>query len=278
MIFFNRPFFFIECWIGLAAVVGQVLRSVADGNDYETAKQLDSQIKSIISDCSWWPPDSNRGGNGARKEYSNAKDSRLSKMMDGLFDTNHRPTGKSKSSPSSRRRHVTIRPKDATGEDGNTAATANDQDDPQTTTVATATGVDTPGGPTIFGAENDCLSANNGRPCVCHMIDFLDSVSQRLDEEVGAEDDTTASVESFACSSYKVVPSAFIVSPSPVITPVTVTDETTTVLALVQSSKGMNKNETVTAAAPEWKEVDFDYVVNYQLNKSKDGEIYRCIR
>lgn len=275
MIFFNRSFFFIKCWIGLAAVVGQVLRSVADGNDYETVKQLDSQIKSIISDRSWWPADSNRGGDDARKEYSNAKDSRLSKLMDGLFDTNHRPAGKSKSSPSSRRRHVTIRPKDATVEDGNTAATTNDQGDQRTTT--TASRVETPGGPTVFGAENDCLSANNGRPCVCHMIDFLDSVSQRLDEEVMAEDDTTAAVESFACPSYKVVPSAFIVSPSPAITPVTATDETATVLALVQSSKEINKNETVTAATPAWKEVDFDYVVNYRLDNSKDGELRRCL-
>lgn len=267
MIFFYRPLFSIQCLIGLTVVVGLVTCSLAGGHNYETEfetlNQLDSKIKSLFG-SSWWLANSN---------YRHA-------------DKSKRSQGMSKSSSSSRPR-VTIRPKDATTMTGHKAATNGSKGGgPRMTTEPTAAGAVSYVGPTIFNAENDCMSANNGRPCVCYMTDFLDSLNRRLDETAD-ENDTTVAVVSFACPSYKVVPSAFVVSPSPVVvttavttavtaavTATTLADEATTVFLSVQSSKETDKYETGTDTVPVWKEVDFDYVLNYRLEKSKDGELH----
>lgn len=230
------------CWTVCSATI--------DGGDYEsdvdTARQLDEPIKAIIG----WP------GRSA------TTDAEQSIFFEGLFNAN-------------RRRRVSVRP------DSGTAAPGNNE---QRATAPAASG------PTVFAGEPECVLANNGRPCVCYTTDFLDSVSSLLDEQV-SQDMSAAAVAMFACQSYTVVASQFVVSPSPPPSPPppspttgtsktgtskTGTSKTAVLFSDRSSAAGETKNDktandtAVTAAAR--REVDFNSVVNYQLEKSKDGE------
>ncbi|VVC27685.1 Tyrosine-protein kinase ephrin type A/B receptor-like [Cinara cedri] len=106
------------------------------------------------------------------------------------------------------------------------------------------------GGPTVFGDEQECESANDGRPCLCYTPDFFDSVGRLLDEATAT----------FACRSYKAVASVFVVSPSS-------RAGTTTAVVSAQSPEGTDE----TATGEAWNEVDFDRVANYRLEVSEDA-------
>ncbi|XP_022182320.1 uncharacterized protein LOC111042121 isoform X1 [Myzus persicae] len=184
------------------------------------------------------------------------------------------------------RRRVTHRPKDAaTGRDGVDGVTGDDFTDgggPKTTTAATAARM-------LFGTENECVSTNPGRACVCYMTDFLDLICQRLNEAATAGDvDNDDETVALPCPSFKPVPVAFVIYPS------TATDgggtntaSTDAAVVRVEHSadviierrngskrrgrgRGGGGDEKAVAPAPVWKEIDFDNVVNYRLEKSSD--------
>lgn len=275
--------FFIGCWIVICSVmtVGQV--TCFRGNNYESdlaaAKYLDRQIKAIIDYPYRWPAVKNSNTDGM-KEYAGANDRRLSKFIEGLFDVNYRKASKSAPPPSKSqplpggRRRVTIRPNGATTR----VTVGNNWDDvaagrsglQMTATAAFAGTTAVPAERRVFDNEYECTSANDGRPCVCYTTDFLDSLGQLLDEAV-VQDDMTAAAVAFACPSYKVVPPTFVVSYSSATAAAVAVVETTTV-HLGQNSTGTNINETAAATVPANKEVDFDYIVNYKLEKSNDGK------
>lgn len=100
-----------------------------------------------------------------------------------------------------------------------------------------------------FTTESECASANGGRPCVCLVADFLARLRRTDDETAAAE---------YECPSYVAAPKAFVASPA--------------AAAAVQTTSGesgaVSKNDTAAAAR---KPVDFDHVVHYSLDRSKDG-------
>lgn len=249
MVSFNPSslLFFVACWTIVLAVI--------DGDDYksdlENAKRLDGRIKAIVG-SSWWPA-------AKYREYAAAKDPKRTIFFEGLFNANDRKTKSKVSSPSGR---VSIVPKDAT------ATTAGEDGKHETTTA---------GGRPAFGGEAECVSANKGRPCACYTTDFLDSVGSLLDGIV-AQEDVSAAVVGLACRSYRVVPSEFVVSSSSSAT-TTAAAETTT-RRFSENAGGINENITDAddGAVPARREVDFNYVVNYQLEKSNDGEFYTTVR
>lgn len=134
---------------------------------------------------------------------------------------------------------VTYRARDADGTAAHETTTATTTTDPADETYAT---------------EPECESANDRRPCVCLVPDFLDDL---LDEAkaggAGADDRWGAE-----CPSYQAVPKAFVVS--------TVAKEVAAVQATQQA--------LTERPAAGWLPVDFDWVVRYQPEKSKDGAYY----
>lgn len=66
----------------------------------------------------------------------------------------------------------------------------------------------------VFGTEDECVSATGDerRPCVCHTVDYLGWVAQRLDDAVAGDEPVAA--RAFDCQSYKAVPASFVVRPS----------------------------------------------------------------
>jgi len=189
------------------------------------------------------------------------------------------------------RRRVTHRPKDVTvGRDGNADIAKNvtsddyiDGSGPKTTKSAAAR--------ILFGTENECVSTNPGRACVCYMTDFLDLICQRLDEAaaVVAGDDDDDETAALRCRSFKPVPTAFVIHPGTVdFGDPTSTAATDAAVVPVHDSadvmvernggksggrgRGDVGDKKAVAAAPVWREIDFDNVVNYRLEKSSDGK------
>ncbi|VVC32942.1 Tyrosine-protein kinase ephrin type A/B receptor-like [Cinara cedri] len=286
MICFNpRPLFVVGYWTicSVTTIFGRVTNFArAGGNvaeydcewDGEMAKRLDGHNKPAMVGSSWPPAAKCHGGGGKgdrKLQNDTAKYAGRSSESSGgaqwrarKWKPTRTPSGKSNASwPPGGRRRATVRPSNATQEAGRQSKTS----DRGVSRTTTHSGAAAPrGGRKVFGDENDCVSASDGRPCVCYMTDFLDSVGQLLDEAKLVRDDTAAAVAAFACPSYKTVPPAFVVYPWP-------PPSTATAVRLSgQISDRKNKNETAdVAAAPSRKKVDFDYVVNYRLEKSKDA-------
>ncbi|XP_025190793.1 uncharacterized protein LOC112591252 [Melanaphis sacchari] len=209
-------------------------------------------------------------------------------LSGGFFNQHHRPNAVGKRLAA--RRRVTHHPKDiaADRDDKPKNVTSNDYidggggPDAAKSTVAAAL-APAPAARILFGTEDECVSANQGRACVCYMTDFLDLVGQRLDE--ADDDDSTAAL---SCRSFKPVPTVFVVYPATAADG----DGTTAAAATNAASAPPNVSADVMVgrnggksgggrnrsgvgdgdqkAAPTWKEVDFDDVVNYRLNKSSD--------
>ncbi|VVC30856.1 Immunoglobulin-like domain,Tyrosine-protein kinase ephrin type A/B receptor-like,Immunoglobulin-like [Cinara cedri] len=272
MFFLNpSPLVFVEYWTAIclaAAVCGFPGRCpVGDGEngavndrdpDLGTAEQPDGHAKPPkTGGPSWRPVSEYRDGDGRKERYAVAKLSGHSELIDGFFHVDRRPSDKTQRGG---RHRTTVGPNNATRGGKNV-----DRSDPRTATAATTAATPGPGQNRLFGNENECVSASDGRPCVCYTTDFLDSVTGLLlDEMTLVQDDTAAAVATFACPTYKAVPPAFVVSPPR--PPETVE---TTAAALVPERSG-DGNET---AAPARKEVDFDYVVNYLLDKPKNDRL-----
>ncbi|KAF0770721.1 Mitochondrial GTPase 1, partial [Aphis craccivora] len=87
----------------------------------------------------------------------------------------------------------------------------------------------------LFGTEEECVSANKGRPCACFMTDFLDLIVQRLDETVDNEDETAAT-GALNCHSVKSVPTAFLVYPATAVDGLSGTTAATAAAAPVSAS------------------------------------------
>ncbi|CAH1736758.1 unnamed protein product [Aphis gossypii] len=195
------------------------------------------------------------------------------------------------------RRRVTHRPKDIGGADTPEQVTSYDYIDsgsPKTakSSVAKSTATkSTVAARILFSTEDECVSANKGRACVCFMTDFLDLIVQRLDETVDDEDDAAAAVP-LNCHSFKSVPTAFLVYPvaaagglsgttasTMAAVPATVSADVVVERNGGKSGGGrgrggvgvhVEKKAADVPAVPSWKEVDFDDVVNYRLEKSSD--------
>lgn len=225
-----------------------------------------------------------------------------SQLSGGFFSPHRRPLNKTDKKPVARRR-VTHLPKDiAAGLDGAEKPKNVASDDyidvrsPNTQSVK-STAV-TRIGKIVFGTEDECVSANQGRACVCYMTDFLDLVGQHLIEAAAADNDRDGSDEAAAlsCRSFKPVPAAFVVYPATMADGVETTaaataNATTNGPANVSADVMVERNggksggrgrsgvgddeKKVVAATPMWKELEFDNVINYRLKKSSDGKTYK---
>lgn len=132
----------------------------------------------------------------------------------------------------------------------------------------------------VFDEEHECVSVNDGRPCLCSMTDFLERLS------------TTEDVSSFKCQSYKAVPLAFVVVPRPMNNSGNDNDDesddndddpnTNTAAATAHNvaeqrspnENGVgNDNVRASSGGPKRKPVNFNEVINYHLDqKSKNGK------
>lgn len=191
-------------------------------------------------------------------------------FSDGFFIHYRQPCTIEKK-PAARRR-VTQRPKNATSDDSKSSTTAG-------------------AAPILFVTDGECESANPGRACVCRMTDLLDLVVQRLDEAVmSAADDEEGGGETAAlkCRSFKTVPAAFVVYPATAAadsdgTIAPATDVPVDVVVERNGGKtggrpsrggsGVGAAEDAVKEAPTWKQINFNDVLNYQLERSStDGK------
>jgi len=228
-----------------------------------------------------------------------------SQLSGGFFSPHRHPLNAIDKKPVARRR-VTHRPKDiVAGRDGAekpknvTSYDYIDVGSPNTQS-AKSTAV-TRIGRIVFGTEDECVSANQGRACVCYMTDFLDLVGQRLNEAAAADDDGDGSDEVVAlnCRSFKPVPAAFVIYAATIadgieMTAAATANATTTGPANFSADVMVERNggksggrgrsgvgddeKKAMATTTAWKEVDFDNVINYRLKKSSDGKTYKIKR
>jgi len=260
-------FFEVQFWVYLAAVVFGPATCFNDGSDddggYKNFNFDVSQQWKNIKDPSWWS--ASKTFQGDQKENKKTKavvlpstvpSRQFFDITNGFFDTRDRRHPKNKKIPVTTRHHVTNRPKDEKN------ATVSVGVPTATTAISSHRAV--------FETEDKCVSANNGRPCMCYMTDFLNSIGKRLDEATA--DDQTSVATTFRCPSYKPVPTSFVVFPTANTTTTPIDGTIIAVNVLVQNHS-TNASENGTADVPERREVNFDHVVNYQLETSKDGRL-----
>ncbi|XP_026804415.1 uncharacterized protein LOC113547993 [Rhopalosiphum maidis] len=189
-------------------------------------------------------------------------------LYDGFFG-HHRPQpyAATAKKPAARRR-VTQRPKNATGGESSTAGAA--------------------AAPVHFATEEECESANPGRACVCRTTDLLDLVVQWLDEAVmSAADDEVGGGETAAlrCRSFKTVPAAFVVYPATAAADgdATIAPATDVPVDVVVERNGGKTGGRPSRGgsgvgavkeAPTWKQINFNDVLNYQLERSSTDDHY----
>lgn len=130
----------------------------------------------------------------------------------------------------------------------------------------------------MFDDEHECITANGGLPCLCHMADFL----ERLSDTLAAANVVDVSI--FKCPSYRTTPIDFVVIP-PVLDDNDSNNDynETTATASVhivleqEPTEGNNRGGNVAIVsynASERKKVDFDEVVNYQLDQESNSGTY----
>lgn len=241
----------VQFWAYLAAAVfGPVARSDDNADHKNSRPDVVRQWKNLMG-SSWWKMPANENDKTAAAVLPSTVAS--PNTADGFFNATDRRRPTYKKTSATGRRRVSSRPKDekknATAGDGVPTATA-------------AVGSNVAG---AFDNETECVSANNGRPCVCRMAEFLNSIGKRLDET--AADGQTPVATAFRCPSYKPVPASFAVFP----TAGTSTDGTT---ATAVDVLGRNDTDNTAADVPVPRKVDFNYVVNYELETSKDGKLH----
>lgn len=261
--------FFVECSVRLAALVGRQGRVMcfdgggSDSSSYsEVIHQLDKQLLKKKTSPDWLTGRSAVVGVPTADETPDA--SLLWKSIEGFF-RGHYQSRNNKKSPAHERRNRTRYYSNLGESDENETEVIRDP-------IATTT--DNPN-KKVFGAENECVLANDGRSCVCFMTDFLDLVCRRLDEEVVNPMYDDNAEKMFLCPSYKVVPTVFVISSSMAVTVnVVETITATAVHVLGQCAEEFDFN----SVEPTWKQVDFNEVINYQLEKPKDGKFTAMVR
>jgi len=238
-------------------------------NDRSDLRYLQQQVENIMTVSSI-------GRSAVRHTLGAVPKSTSRFRLSAGFFKQHRPNVIDKKH--SARRRVTHRPKDVTvGRSGAGNAknvTGDDYIDdggPKSTASARI----------LFGTEDECVSTNPGRACVCYMTDYLDLICQRLDEAAVGGDDDDDEMAPLRCRSFKPVPGAFVIYPTTAATG-DGTSTATTDSADVRVERNGGKrggrgrggvsDEKAVVAAPIRKEIDFDNVVNYQLEKSSDGK------
>lgn len=247
-------------------------------NDRSDLRYLQQQVENIMTVSSIGRPAVRHTLGAVSKSTSR------SRLSAGFFKQ-HRPNVIDKKHNA--RRRVTHRLKDVTVGRGGASNAKNVTGDDYIDDGGPKTTKSTASARILFGTENECVSTNPGRACVCYMTDYLDLICQRLDEAaVGGNDDDDET--SLRCHSFKPVPGAFVIYP------ITAGDEmstATTDSAVVRAQdsadvriernggksggrgRGGVSGEKAVVAAPLWREIDFDNVVNYQLEKSSDGKL-----
>lgn len=262
-------FFGIQFWYYLVAAASVLTSISGKGDDDFSAfdQQLKNRWKTILG-SSWWSATKNYFA-GDRKENektvvvpsTSGKRLRSSRLLDGLFVAKNDYRGRERNKNKTTRRlrvHVTAdRVKDASA-DVNGIRSATSAASP-------------PAEWTVFDTENECVSTNNGRPCVCYTTDFLDKIDERWLDETAVHNRMATPAFRW-CRSYKPVPASFSVSPTAANA---VVPSITTVAAVnvseEEDSASDGGNGTV-AAVPARTEVDFDYVVNYRRKTSTDND------
>jgi len=121
------------------------------------------------------------------------------------------------------------------------------------------------------------------------MTDFLDLICQHLDEAAVAGDDDEDETAALQCRSFKPVPAAFVIYPGTAAggdgTNMATTDAAVVTAhdsadVMVERNGGKSGgrgrggvgDEKAVVTTPMGKEIDFDKVVSYQLEKSTDGK------
>lgn len=248
-------------------------------NDRSDLRYLQQQVENIMTVSSIGRPAIRHTLGVVSKSTSR------SRLSAGFFKQ-HRPNDIDKKHNA--RRRVTHRPKDVTVDRGDAGNSKNVTGDDYIDDGGPKTTKSTASARILFGTENECVSTYPGQACVCYMTDYLDLICQRLDEAAVGGDDDDDEMASLRCRSFKPVPGAFVIYPT------TAGDETstaTTDAAVVRAQdsvdvrvernggksggrgRGGVSDEKAVVAAPVWREIDFDNVVNYQLEKSSDGKL-----
>jgi len=269
-------FFGVQFWICLVATIvgsatcfidGDDGKSSLGNSDFDTIQQkLNRQWKTIMGSA-WSSASKSLTGDRHENEKaatvmtpSKNPSRRSLKSTDGFFSKKDRRYPKGKTISMTGPRHVINRPKDVG--DGQNNPTVRDSVPIATTAISSDMA--------IFGTENECVSANNGRLCVCYMTDFLDSIAERLDET--AAENQTVVATAFRCPSYKSVSASFVVSLT-VDTTITPIDKTTMTVNVLGQNVLTNDIDNRTADVTVRREVDFNYVVNYELETSKNSKL-----
>lgn len=259
MTLINKLMFFVEWSVKLAALVGlgsheQVMCFDSGGESSSYSKVIRKQNKQLNerTGSDWLSARNSVDGTPM------ADETLLWKSIEGFFGRHRQGQNSKKMQTNGHRRNQTKYNSSIRETEKNETEVL---EDPITVTANNPT-------KTVFGTENECVSANDGRPCVCYMADFMDLVCRRLDEEVvNPNDDNTDKM--FACPSYKVVPTEFVISSSMATVKVPMTSATTMAHVLGQCTEEYNFDKV----GPAWKQVDFNKIINYQLEKPKDGKI-----
>lgn len=259
--------------------------------DSASVRDMGEQLGAILrTESSWWPKTKSDGRkNGPAKAAVEAaatmtttavpKNSKNSNRFDSAHEFFRTLRGEKKMSTAEVNADTADRPVDdgannpaeneptatgvidseptATAEPTATVEPTATTEPPTTVTAKTSTTV-TPK-QTAFSTENQCVAANNGRPCVCIMADFLKLVGRWLDDvpATAASDDDTAAVAALKCHSYKVLPESFNVT--------SVGDS-----VLVDDHPQQQITDVL-----QGMEVDLGQVINYRLEKSENGKISR---
>lgn len=248
--------------------------------DSESIRDMGERLGAIIgSESSWWPntKKSDGLGNGPAKTVvamaattttTEPKSSNRFELAHEFFRTLR---GEKKTSTTSEYGSDDDRVAGIVDGDRISAAeptvTAEPTATAEPTTVETTTPTTVTPDRTTFGTENQCATANGGRPCVCNTTDFLKTIGRWLDDvpATAASDDDTAAVAALKCHSYNVVPEAFVVSSPPVVDDDVTTDDHPPQERTVYDASDVS----------DLREVDFDQVINYRLEKSENGKLTR---
>lgn len=226
-----------QFWTFLTASIGRCASGLpihCDGgglSDAEIIKQLDRGMNAILSSSA-----GSLSGDAQKVVDAAKRRSLKSKMIEGFFGNYHSRSADNNKNKSSQEYYENVTVKRVENPDR-----------------------------TNFAAENECESVNHGRPCVCSMADFLDSICQQMDESATVFGE---------CASYKPVMAAFIFSPdaSPKVNlPTTVAEKSVRIFK--KNVKGNNHGTNETAIAVAWKPINFDNIINYRVEKPKDGRL-----
>lgn len=249
MVLLNIIMIVIENWICIVVLIGRYAHGSFSDSDISISdwemrqmKQLEKKLNLILNS-----PVESQFGETQKLDVAKRRPLK-SKLIEGFFGDHRRPTARNN------KKSLTLHHNENTNFVKNPSKM-------------------------VFGTEKECESVNDGRPCVCLMTDFLDSVCQHLEESAIKPMDENMTM-AFECPSYKPVSAAFVISPDSTTSEVTksaaVVVEKMNVQIFKKKAKINYRGIKDTVVTATWKRVNFDNIINYQIEKPKNGR-YRII-